>query len=165
MDNSVDNSADNVADNIGGIMIEIRKASKKDIASIVELEEATFPIPWDEASIRHDITESDIALVLVAELDGVFAGYADVWEIAGEAQLNNIAVCEAARGKHVGQRLMEALFEKLIEAGDSEISLEVRPSNIAATRLYYKLGFAEAGRREHYYLDNNEDALILKKFF
>ncbi len=146
-------------------MLEIRKATEKDIAKIAELEEATFPLPWSEASIRHDVTESDIALVLVAELDGEFAGYADVWEIAGEAQLNNIAVCESARGRHVGQKLMEALFERLIEAGDSQISLEVRPSNTPAVGLYYKLGFVEAGRREGYYLDNNEDALILRKMF
>ncbi len=146
-------------------MLEIRKANEKDIAKIAELEEATFPLPWSEASIRHDVTESDIALVLVAELDGEFAGYADVWEIAGEAQLNNIAVCESARGRHVGQKLMEALFERLIEAGDSQISLEVRPSNTPAVGLYYKLGFVEIGRREGYYLDNNEDALILRKMF
>ena len=146
-------------------MIEIRKAIEKDIAKIAKLEETTFPLPWSEASIRHDVTESDIALVLVAELDGEFAGYADVWEIAGEAQLNNIAVCESARGRHVGQKLMEALFERLIEAGDSQISLEVRPSNTPAVGLYYKLGFVEAGRREGYYLDNNEDALILRKMF
>ena len=146
-------------------MLEIRKAIEKDISKIAKLEEATFPLPWSEASIRHDVTESDIALVLVAELDGEFAGYADVWEIAGEAQLNNIAVCENARGRHVGQKLMEALFERLISAGDSQISLEVRPSNTPAVGLYYKLGFAEIGRREGYYLDNNEDALILRKMF
>ncbi len=146
-------------------MLEIRKANEKDIAKIAKLEEVTFPLPWSEASIRHDVTESDIALVLVAELDGEFAGYADVWEIAGEAQLNNIAVCESARGRHVGQKLMEGLFERLIEAGDSQISLEVRPSNTPAVGLYYKLGFVEAGRREGYYLDNNEDALILRKMF
>ena len=145
-------------------MIEVREAVSADIKLIAALEEATFPMPWDEESIRHDIEESNIALVLVAELDGKFAGYADVWRIAGEAQLNNIAVCESARGNHVGQAIMDELFRRLTEVGDSEISLEVRPSNIPATRLYYKLGFEEAGRREQYYLDNGEDALILKKF-
>ena len=40
-------------------------------------------------------------------------------------------------------------------------TLEVRPSNIAARRLYEKYGFALAGIRPRYYSDDNEDALIM----
>jgi ribosomal-protein-alanine N-acetyltransferase len=37
----------------------------------------------------------------------------------------------------------------------------VRESNVAAQTLYRDFGFDQAGRRPHYYIDNNEDALIM----
>ncbi len=143
--------------------LNIRDAIPSDAARIAELELATFPMPWSESALLHDIENNNLAMVLVAECDGFFAGYADVWCIAGEGQLNNIAVESWARGRRVGQSIMEEAFSRLKELGCYEISLEVRPSNEAALSLYYKLGFEEAGRREGYYIDNGEDALILRK--
>ena len=40
-------------------------------------------------------------------------------------------------------------------------TLEVRPSNLVAQRLYRKYGFEVAGVRKGYYSDNHEDALIM----
>lgn len=141
----------------------IRDAVPSDAAKIAELELRTFPMPWSEESLLHDIEKNALATVIVAELDGIFVGYADVWCIAGEGQLNNIAVSSEARGKHVGQEIMEELFARLRAGNNYELTLEVRPSNTPAVSLYYKLGFEEAGRREGYYIDNGEDALILRK--
>lgn len=143
--------------------VVIREALAEDAVLIAELEEKTFPIPWTEEAISHDIRENPLALVLVAESDGGFAGYADVWEIAGEAQLNNIAIDGDFRGRHIGQLLMEDMIERLVRDGNAELTLEVRPSNVAAISLYEKLGFETIGRRAAYYLDNGEDALIMRK--
>jgi len=44
---------------------------------------------------------------------------------------------------------------------EGSYTLEVRVSNIAAIRMYERLGFRPAGRRVRYYHDNNEDALIM----
>jgi ribosomal-protein-alanine N-acetyltransferase len=46
-------------------------------------------------------------------------------------------------------------------AGAVTVLLEVRESNVAARRLYRKLGFTEHGRRSNYYLQPAEDALLL----
>ncbi len=143
--------------------ILVRDAVSEDSAAIAELEIATFPMPWSEESILHDIENNRLARVIVAECDGIFAGYADVWNIVGEAQLNNIAVCENMRGRHVGLEIMNDMIERLRAENVTELSLEVRPSNTKAISLYCKLGFEEIGRREGYYIDNGEDALILRK--
>ena len=45
--------------------------------------------------------------------------------------------------------------------GAHEATLEVRPSNIPARRLYEKYGFKVVGVRPRYYSDDNEDALIM----
>lgn len=143
-------------------MFFIREATKEDIANIAELERMCFPMPWSEESIAHDILENDIALVLVAESDDEFAGYADLWCVAGEGQLNNIAVMPEMRGMGIATALLSEMIERLRYDDFSEISLEVRPSNSAAIAVYSKLGFEEVGERADYYLDNGEEALIYK---
>lgn len=141
----------------------IRKGKSEDVDAIVHLEEITFPFPWSRESIRHDMEENPLAVILVAEWKGDFAGYMDVWRIAGEGQLNNIAVMPAARSHGIGGMLMREMMDYLQKQGDEEISLEVRVSNAAAIHLYQKLGFEEIGRREKYYLDNGEDALLMRR--
>ena len=141
----------------------IRPAAPSDAPGIAELEIETSGHPWSKDSILHDITESNIAVVISAELDDKLVGYADVWNIAGEGQLNNIAVTGAARGNHIGQKMMEYLFDALKESGATEMSLEVRVSNTPARRMYEKLGFVNLGIRPGYYEDNGEDAVIYRK--
>jgi ribosomal-protein-alanine N-acetyltransferase len=43
------------------------------------------------------------------------------------------------------------------------MTLEVRPSNDTAIRLYERNGFKTEGRRKKYYENNGEDALIMWK--
>lgn len=140
----------------------VRDAVTEDADNIARIEEICFPIPWSRDSILHDITENSLATVLVAECDGEFAGYADIWLIAGEGQLNNIAVMPEMRGRHVGQAVMDELIVRLQAAKAFEMSLEVRSGNAPAIGLYEKLGFEVIGKREGYYLDNGDDALIMK---
>jgi ribosomal-protein-alanine N-acetyltransferase len=61
----------------------------------------------------------------------------------------------------VGERLLLALLDLAQARGAREATLEVRPSNHPARRLYEKYGFALVGVRRRYYSDDNEDALIL----
>jgi ribosomal protein S18 acetylase RimI-like enzyme len=44
--------------------------------------------------------------------------------------------------------------------GAEEIFLEVRESNLAARRLYETSGFSESGRRQSYYQQPQEDAIV-----
>lgn len=141
----------------------IRDAVPCDSQVIARLERETSGHPWSEESILHDISGSDIAIVIVAESDGEILGYANVWNIAGEGQLNNIAVFSRARGRHIGQALMEAMLDRLSAIGSYEMSLEVRLGNVVARSMYEKLGFENLGIRPGYYEDNGEDAVIYRK--
>ena len=61
--------------------------------------------------------------------------------------------------------LLEHLLERAGGAGVAEAFLEVRPSNLAAIRLYQRLGFEQIGIRRGYYQapDGREDAIVLKR--
>lgn len=143
--------------------IRVRIAKSSDLDDIYELDVQTFAMPWSKEALSYDILENDNAFVIVAEYEGEFAGYADIWTVLDEADLNSIAVRVDFRSKGIGDAIMLAMIEMLSTSGVATINLEVRVSNMPAIKLYKKYGFNECGVRPGYYLDNGEDALIMKK--
>ena len=59
--------------------------------------------------------------------------------------------------------LVGALCDELISQKMESLTLEVRASNEPAIKLYTKLGFEIIGRRPRYYVNPQEDALIMRK--
>ena len=143
--------------------IRVRIAKSSDLDDIYELDMQTFAMPWSKEALSYDILENDNAFVIVAEYEGEFAGYADIWTVLDEADLNSIAVRVDFRRKGIGDAIMLAMTEMLSANGVATINLEVRVSNMPAIKLYKKYGFNECGVRPGYYLDNGEDALIMKR--
>ena len=143
--------------------IRVRIAKSSDLDDIYELDVQTFAMPWSKEALSYDILENDNAFVIVAEYEGEFAGYADIWTVLDEADLNSIAVRVDFRRKGIGDAIMLAMTEMLSASGVATINLEVRVSNMPAIKLYKKYGFNECGVRPGYYLDNGEDALIMKR--
>ena len=68
----------------------VRTAEAEDLDAIYALDVATFAIPWSKDALHYDIVENDNSMVLVAEYDGEFAGYADIWTVLDEADLNSM---------------------------------------------------------------------------
>ena len=143
--------------------IRVRIAKSSDLDDIYELDMQTFAMPWSKEALSYDILENDNAFVIVAEYEGEFAGYADIWTVLDEADLNSIAVRVDFRRKGIGDAIMLAMTEILSANGVATINLEVRVSNMPAIKLYKKYGFNECGVRPGYYLDNGEDTLIMKR--
>lgn len=143
--------------------IRVRIAKSSDLDDIYELDVQTFAMPWSKEALSYDILENDNAFMIVAEYEGEFAGYADIWTVLDEADLNSIAVRVDFRRKGIGDAIMLAMTEMLSANGVATINLEVRVSNMPAIKLYKKYGFNECGVRPGYYLDNGEDALIMKR--
>jgi len=86
-----------------------------------------------------------------------------MWIIVDEAHITNIAVAPAYRGKKLGELILKGLLELAKLKGAVRMSLEVRVSNDRAQKLYKRIGFASAGIRPGYYIDTNEDAIIMWK--
>ena len=83
---------------------------------------------------------------------------------AGEAHILNLCVRETMRGRGIGRTLLRQLLDLAVEAGVEDVFLEVRPSNLAAIRLYQSLGFVQVGVRKGYYqaAGGREDATVLR---
>ncbi len=126
------------------------------------IEEASFAKPWQrllfEAELKHKHALVLAALTLPGE---TLAAYLCLWLEADEVQVQNLAVHPAFRNRGVGRYLLVRGLDEARRRGAKVATLEVRPSNTAARRLYASLGFLEVGRRPGYYQTEDEDALIL----
>lgn len=132
------------------------------VTKVAALEARCFADPWNEDSIRGELT-NPLSLWLVA-LDGdEVVGYIGSQSVLGEADVMNIAVDANYRKQGIGHQLISSLQRYLTDNQVHSLTLEVRPSNDPALRLYETCGFVQIGRRPGYYRNPKEDALILRK--
>ncbi|MEE3380694.1 MAG: ribosomal protein S18-alanine N-acetyltransferase [Succiniclasticum sp.] len=132
-----------------------------DLDAVMALDRQAFFDPWSEATWRHEL-ETALAAWYVLELpEQGLAGYAGLWNVAGEGQVMRVAVDPAARCRGYGRRLTEQLLARAWAEGCTAVTLEVRESNAPAQAVYRRCGFRPAGVRPHYYADNGEGALIM----
>jgi len=61
--------------------------------------------------------------------------------------IHDLAVTADCRGLGVGRRLLEAVEAKARVLGCGKVTLEVREDNVAARRLYRRLGFGDSEGR------------------
>ena len=140
----------------------IRQAKLYDVPALSRIEQDSFDSPWSAAEITKDVTSKDGNIyVAVIESDGETAGYAEMRTVAGEAQIYNIVIDKAFRGRGLGEQLLRHLIDRAKGSGCSLMTLEVRGGNEAAMELYRKLGFREVGRRTGYYAKGGEDAVLM----
>lgn len=140
----------------------IRKMQMGDVPAIAELEKVCFSDPWSENSIASELNNS-LSYWLVAEDNGIVAGYVGSQSVLDAADVMNVAVSPDYRRQGIGQALINGLIAHLQEENVIALLLEVRVSNAPAIALYEKMGFVQVGRRPKYYHNPREDALILRK--
>jgi ribosomal-protein-alanine N-acetyltransferase len=135
----------------------------RDLPEVLAIEQVSFPNPWLEVTFRAEIQNDDISFPLVAvdRQDKKIIGYIIYWRILREIQINNIAVHPDFRRSRIGEGMLCDVIEAARGEGMTFVSLEVRPSNLAARGLYEKLGFKFLGIRNNYYSQPPEDAIIL----
>jgi len=130
------------------------------VPAVCAIEGTVFSDPWSARDFR-ECSASGIPF-LIAEEDGVVAGYAVAHHAADEAEILNLGVAPAHQRRGLGRALVERLMALLADRGVHAVYLEVRESNAAARRLYQQLGFRTVGRRPAYYRHPVEDAVILR---
>lgn len=133
-----------------------------DLDAVQEIDRASFRAPWTRAMYEQELQNTGHAFIAVLRTDAsAVAGYCAYRLVAGELQINNVAVRPECRGRGYGRALVEfALSHGRGAAADTAI-LDVRRSNHEAMRLYEGLGFVVGGERARYYSHPEEDALVM----
>jgi ribosomal-protein-alanine N-acetyltransferase len=99
-------------------------------------------------------------VLLVLEGDSCIRGFIACRTLDTEWEIENVVISETVRRRGLGSRLLQEFLTVARNRAVEKIFLEVRESNLAARRLYEKSGFSESGRRQSYYQQPKEDAIV-----
>ena len=117
--------------------------------------------PWSEGLFRSEFAHSH-SFTLGARCDGALAGFVVCHVVGDEAHILSLGVRRAFRRRGLALALLHEALAEMHRTAVRWVTLEVREGNLAARALYQRLGFADVGRRQKYYTDNQEDALVLQ---
>jgi ribosomal-protein-alanine N-acetyltransferase len=115
---------------------------------------------WTEWGLKELLGWRGV-LALVSEVDGKVLGFIIGRQVAGEAEILNLAVMAAKRGRGEGRALLMAAMDEFRARQVSRVFLEVRESNGTGMSFYEKHGFSKTGRRRGYYHDPDEAAIVM----
>lgn len=145
----------------------IREMSGSDLEEVSTISEACGFFTWKKEDYKSELLRVE-SLMLVAEKVHVrekgrsnIDGFLHARLITPEAELLNIAVKEHFRKKGVGSLLLKGLISRCCAKKIENIWLEVRESNEAAIKFYFSKGFKEVGKRNSYYKNPVENALLM----
>jgi ribosomal-protein-alanine N-acetyltransferase len=143
--------------------VDIRPMHELDVPLIVAIERAAYQFPWSEGIFRDCLRVGYVCRVV--DVGGELAGYGIMSVGAGEAHILNVCIRDEYRCRGLARKILLFLLDRARTAGMYEAFLEVRPSNIAAARLYHSLGFEQVGVRRGYYQATvgREDAAVLRR--
>jgi ribosomal-protein-alanine N-acetyltransferase len=137
----------------------IRPATHADLDAIIEIDRHSFPRPWSRATFEAELAR-DVARIAVVDERSVIA-FCNYWLVAGEVHILAIATHPDHRRGGIGAQLLASALDDGLAMHCTIATLEVRRGNVPAIALYERAGFVTVHVRERYYVDNNEDALVM----
>jgi [ribosomal protein S18]-alanine N-acetyltransferase len=144
-----------------GLHVQIVPMRRRHLRAVLRIEAQVYPRPWSLGLFMSELALRANRVYLVARVGATVVGYAGLMLTGAEGHVTTIAVEPAWHRSKVGTRLLVALVRAGIERGVSSLTLEVRMGNAAAQSMYRSFGFSPAGVRKNYYLETNEDALVM----
>ena len=145
--------------NISKLLIKSVELGEASELSAID-QECNTP-PWSPKLFKQEI-KGEHSVVLGAYANELLIGFIVFHKLFDSSHIVTFGVDPLARRQGIGKALLTSAISLMHKLAISWVTLEVRASNKAARRLYENAGFNEAGIRERYYSDNQEDALVLK---
>ena len=90
-------------------MIQFRALMPEDAEDVARVEYESFPTPWSREDFWREAS-NDFACYIVALADDSIIGFGGCWISFEEAQVTNIALTAAQRGRGLGRILMKKLM-------------------------------------------------------
>lgn len=144
-----------------GQRLAIRPMVVEDIPTVRAIELDVFPTPWPSNAYHRELTANRSAHYSCLWNESDIVAYGGLWSVGEEAHVTTIGVRRSDQGRGLGKMMFAALVNQSYSLGANFVSLEVRPTNETAIRLYETFGFKVMGRRRGYYTDNGEDAMVM----
>ncbi len=138
-----------------------RRMQEADLDVVAPMEKEIFSTPWSREGFLESLKNSYSRFYVAVDTEIV--GYCGIHNFGGDGEITNVAVHKNYRGKQIAFSLLNYAMEDFVKDGVENFTLEVRATNVAAIKLYEKLGFIGQGVRKNFYENPTEDALIMWK--
>ncbi|MDR1606594.1 MAG: ribosomal protein S18-alanine N-acetyltransferase [Streptococcaceae bacterium] len=146
-------------------MVRIRQVNVltdcyRDLAVAIQtiLAENDAPSAWTFEQTFADLLRDDTVYYLAFSEAEELVGFLALSVVMDESELTNLAVSPAFQGQGIASLLLQQLAEM-----PGKLFLEVRAANHTARHLYDKFGFEAYYRRQDYYQNPREDAILMKR--
>jgi [ribosomal protein S18]-alanine N-acetyltransferase len=141
--------------------LQLGSLTMEDLQQVLPIEQQCFGGYWSQSIFETELKTKGCYYVKLQDLHNSkdILAYGGFWQIFEEAHLTTLAVDPQYQGIGLGALLLGHLMTVAQIQEAHWMTLEVRPSNQQAIKLYQRYGFGELGRRKGYYPDN-EDALL-----
>jgi len=143
------------------LVVHIVPMRRRHLRSVLKIEAQVYARPWSLSLFVSEMALRTSRAYYVARVNGVLVGYAGLMVSEDDGHVTTLAVDPAWHRNKIGTRLLLTLARTAIGRGAGNLTLEVRVGNIAAQEMYRQFGFRPAGIRKNYYVETNEDALVM----
>ncbi len=134
---------------------------RRHLRGVLRIEQQVYPRPWSLGLYMTELAMRTGRFYVVARVGGWVVGYAGMMLVGDDGHITTVAVDPAWHRRGIATRLLLCLVRGGVARGASQLTLEVRMTNQGAQAMYRRFGFAPAGVRRGYYVDNREDALVM----
>jgi len=134
---------------------------RRHLRGVLRIEQQVYPPPWSMGLFMSELGFRSGRVYVVARVGGAVVGYGGLMLVQDDGHITTLAVDPAWHRHKVATRLLLRLTDAARERGARNLTLEVRISNQPAQELYRRFGFVPAGIRKGYYVETNEDALVM----
>jgi ribosomal-protein-alanine N-acetyltransferase len=141
--------------------VRITAMRRRHLRSVLRIENEVYPRPWSLGLFMGELAIRTGRIYLVARVGPSVVGYAGMLFSVDDGHVTTIAVDPSWHRSKIGSRLLLHLLRRGTAMGAKNFTLEVRMSNEGAQAMYRTFGFAPAGVRKGYYVETNEDAIIM----
>jgi len=143
--------------------VVLRCFQDRDLPDVLAIERQLFPEDaWTAQMFAGELAQPTTRYYIVAEADGIIAGYAGLCVVGDQGDVQTIAVRADRQGLGIGTALLQELIAAARSRGCHELFLDVRADNDRARRLYRRTGFADVGVRRGYYQPSGTDAVVMR---
>lgn len=133
----------------------IRSANIDDLKLINDL------IVEEDYKFNHNDFISTVNKVLVLIINDKIIGVIKYTILYERSELEYLYIDAKYRRKNMASKLMDYLFNDLLNNNCKSVTLEVAFDNLAALKLYDRFGFKKIGIRKGYY--NGKDAILMER--
>lgn len=128
-----------------------------DLSAVIQIEKESFDHPWSQEEFLACLRSRN-CIGMVALCDSKVVGFM-IYELVNKrVHLISVAVTTAFRRRGIGRMMMDKLKNKLSAQYRTQVSLEVRETNLAAQLFFRSCQFQATSVLRDFYEQTQEDA-------